>query len=125
VRTRPSIPTEDGLRPEFAERFGAAELPGGGSPERTRANARDSDATVWFGDPGSLGGRTTLRAYADLRKPVMEVLDGFTEPSDVANWIEAQAIRVLNVAGNRESTEPGIGDWVERFLVVTFRQLYR
>jgi Circularly permutated YpsA SLOG family len=76
VRTRPSIPTEDGLRPEFAERFGAAELPGGGSPERTRANARDSDATMWFGDPGSPGGRTTLGACAGSGKPVYLVIEG-------------------------------------------------
>jgi hypothetical protein len=117
--------TEAGPRPDFAEMFGAVEIPGGGYPERTRANARDSDATVWFGDPASPGGRTALRTCTGLGKPVMEVLDGFTGPSDVANWIVAQAIRVLNVAGNRESTEPGIGDWVERFLVVTFRQLFR
>ncbi len=38
--------TEAGPRPEFAEMFGAVELPGGGYVERTRANARDSDATV-------------------------------------------------------------------------------
>jgi hypothetical protein len=47
--------TEAGPRPEFAELFGAVELPGGGYPERTRANVRNSDATVWFGNPDSPG----------------------------------------------------------------------
>jgi hypothetical protein len=117
--------TEDGPRPGFAELFGAAELPGGGYPERTRANARDSDATLWFGNAGSPGGRTTLRACAEFGKVVYLVIDGLTRPSDVAAWIEAEEVRVLNVAGNRESTEPGIGERVERFLAAVFRQIAR
>jgi hypothetical protein len=38
--------TEDGPRPEFADRYGAVAMPTGGDPERTRANARDSKATA-------------------------------------------------------------------------------
>jgi hypothetical protein len=109
--------TEAGPRPEFAEMFGAVEMPGGGYPERTRANARDSDATIWFGDPGSPGGRTTLRACTGFGKPVYLVIEGLTLPADVVAWIEAEEIRALNVAGNRESTEPGIVERAEQFLV--------
>jgi hypothetical protein len=112
--------TEAGPRPDFAEMFGAVEMPGGGYPERTRANARDSDATVWFGDAGSPGGRTTLRACAGFGKAVYVVIDGLTRPSDVAAWIVAEEVRVLNVAGNRESTDPGIGERAERCLVAVF-----
>ncbi len=115
--------TEAGPRPEFAVLFGALELPGGGYPERTRANARDSDATICFGDPDSPGGRTTLRACAGFGKPVYLVIEGSTEPSDMAAWIEAEEVGVLNVAGNRESTEPGIGERVERFLIAAFARL--
>jgi hypothetical protein len=103
--------------------FGAVELPGGGYPNRTRANARDSDATIWFGDPDSPGGRTTLRACTGFGKPVYLVNEVLTEPSEVAGWIEARRVRVLNVAGNRQSTEPGIGERVERFLVAVFGRL--
>jgi hypothetical protein len=103
--------------------FGPVEMPGGGNPEWTRANVRDSDSTVWFGNPDSPGGRTTLRACVHSGKPVMEVLDGFTGPSVMASWIEAPEIRVLNVAGNRESTEPGIGERAERFLATVFGRL--
>jgi hypothetical protein len=56
------------------------------------------------------------------------VIEGQTQPADVVAWIEADEagkVRVLNMAGNRESTEPGIGERVERFLLVTLRQLYR
>jgi Circularly permutated YpsA SLOG family len=109
--------TEAGPRPDFAEMFGAVEMPGGGYPERTRANARDSDATIWFGDPDSPGGRTTRRACTGFGKPVYLVNEILTQSSEVAAWIEAEEVRVLNVAGNRESSEPGIGKRVERFLV--------
>jgi Circularly permutated YpsA SLOG family len=115
--------TEAGPRPEFAEMFGAVEMPGGDYPERTRANVRDSDATLWFGNPDSPGGRTTLRACAGFGKPVYLVNEGLTQPADVAAWIEAEEVRVLNVAGNRESTEPGIGERAEPFLIAVFGRL--
>jgi hypothetical protein len=51
------------------------------------------------------------------------VIDGLTRPSDVAAWIKAEEVQVLNVAGNRESTEPGIGERAERFLVAVFGRL--
>jgi hypothetical protein len=117
--------TEDGPRPEFAELFGAAELASLNYPIRTRANARDSDATIWIGDPDSPGGQTTLDACERLGRPVLEVLDGFTLPSEVAAWIEAEEIRILNVAGSRESRAPGIGARAEAFLVAVFRRLSR
>src|SRR5689334_22146709 len=73
-----SFLTEDGPRPEFAELYGAVEHPSSNYPMRTRANARDSDATIWFGDSVSPGGRTTLDACERLGRPVLEVLDGLT-----------------------------------------------
>jgi hypothetical protein len=103
--------------------FGAVKVPGGGYPERTRANVRDSDATIWFGDPDSPGGRTTLRACTGFGRPVYLVNEVLTQPSEVAAWIEAAEVRLLNVAGNRECTEPGIGERVERFLVAVFGRL--
>jgi hypothetical protein len=51
------------------------------------------------------------------------VIGGLTGPSDVAAWIEAEEVRGLNVAGNRESTEPGIGERVEHFLAAVFGRL--
>jgi Circularly permutated YpsA SLOG family len=84
-------------------------------------NARDSDATIWLGDPGTPGGRTTLRACAALGRLVYLAIDGLTRPSDVAAWIEAEEVRVLNVAGNRESSTQRIGEGVERFLVAVLQ----
>ncbi len=47
--------TEAGPCPAFVREYG-------GYRERTQANTLDSDATVWFGNPSSPGGKTTLRA---------------------------------------------------------------
>jgi hypothetical protein len=115
--------TEDGPCPEFAELYGAVEMTTSSYPHRTRANIRDSDGTLWFGNPESPGGRTTLGECERLGMPEFIVIDGMAKPSDVAAWIEAEEIRTLNVAGNRESSSPGIGARVEVFMVAVFRRL--
>jgi hypothetical protein len=117
------LKTEDGPRPEFAEGYGAVELASDDYADRTRANVRDADATLWFGDPDSPGGRTTLRTCGSSDQPTFLVIDGLTRPSAVAAWIVAEEVRVLNCAGNRESTAPGIGGRVEAFMVAIFRRL--
>lgn len=114
--------TEDGPAPWLAE-WGLVECPDPGYPARTRANARDSDGTVWLGDWHSSGGRATLDACRSEGKPFMIVHQGVTRPSQVAEWLEAEGVRILNVAGNRESVNPGIGARVERFMAEVLRQL--
>jgi Circularly permutated YpsA SLOG family len=112
--------TEDGPSPRVAG-FGLVECPEPGYPARTKANVRDSDATVWFGSISSRGFRTTHDAALDLRRPFLIVYRGATKPSQVQQWLAKMNVRILNVAGNRESVSPGIGDRVERFLGVVFR----
>jgi hypothetical protein len=112
--------TEDGPRPEFGRIYGAVETPSGEYAERTRANVRDSEATLWFGDPESTGGRTTLQACEALRRPCLLVDDGRHGAPDIARWILAKEIRILNVAGNRESTTPGIGKITHIMLMKIF-----
>lgn len=114
--------TEDGPRPEFAIMFGSVELEGG-YRERTHANAKKSDATVWFGDPSSPGRKTTLRACYALGRPVFIVEDGITCPLALTTWLVAGYVEVLNMARNRESTVTGIGERVERFLLIAFGRL--
>jgi hypothetical protein len=64
----------------------------------------------------------TLTAARSLGKPWLVVSAGITRPSDVAGWFEENDVRILNVAGSRESLEPGIGDRVGAFLIRLFRQ---
>ena len=115
--------TEDGPRPEYVEVYGAVELPTESYPERTRRNVADSDGTLWLGDWHSSGGKATLDACRLQGKPFLIVYHGITKPSQVRDWIVAGGFRTLNVAGNRESTSPGIGEKVERFLAAVFRRL--
>jgi Circularly permutated YpsA SLOG family len=98
---------EDGPHPEFADHYGAAELPAESVRDRTEQNVQDSDATLWFGVTTTSGAQATVGAC------------------QVATWIAENKFRTLNVAGNREEEEPGIGDRVERFLGEVLQQLGR
>jgi hypothetical protein len=116
--------TEDGPRPEFAEHYGAAEMPTESYPARTEQNVQDSDGTLWFGETTTPGAQATIGACHTFGKPCLPIYPGaLFEPSHVATWITENQIRVLNVAGNREGVESGIGDRVERFLGQVLQQL--
>jgi hypothetical protein len=65
--------TEDGPRPDYAELYGAVELPTPSYPERTRRNVADGDGTLWFGDWHSPGGKATLDACRLQGKPFLIV----------------------------------------------------
>jgi Circularly permutated YpsA SLOG family len=111
------FPTEDGPRPEFAEQYGAAEMPAEDDLGATEQNVRGSDATVWLGETTTATAHATVGACQRLGKPCLPICPGATfEPSHVATWISENDIRTLNVAGNHAGEEPGIGDRVERFL---------
>jgi hypothetical protein len=109
--------TEDGPRPEFAEMYGATEMPTDSYAARTQHNARDSDATLWFGETTTSGAQATVEACQRFDKECMPIFAAasFT-PAQVARWLAERPIRTLNVAGNRERDEPGIGERVERFM---------
>jgi hypothetical protein len=116
--------TEDGPRPEFSERYGAAELPTDSDPAPAELNVQDSDATLWFGETTTSDAQETVRACQRLGKPCLPVSPNASfQPSHVATWIAENKIRTLNVAGNCEGEEAGIGDRVERFLDQVLRQL--
>ena len=114
--------TEAGPRPEFAEMYGAVELPTVDYPARTRRNVLEASATVWFGDLGSPGSLNTHNAALALGRSVLDVVEG-VKPSDVAAWLRSNGFGSLNVAGSRESRAPGIGERVEQFMLATLRRL--
>jgi hypothetical protein len=125
--------TEAGPAPRLADAFGLREYDGGGYAARTRANVRDADATLLFEAVESPGTELTIRECDRLRKPFhLVMLDVVSAhgvrrsasahtPSSVADWIAAKSVRVLNVAGNRDSRAPGIGKRVHSFLSELFR----
>jgi hypothetical protein len=71
----------------------------------------------------SPGGQLTTATARAFGKPLLIVRAGETTPADVRCRLEAEGVRVLNVAGNRESIEPGIGERSAAFLTVVFGAL--
>lgn len=97
---------EDGPIPE---RYPLTELEGSGYPERTERNVREADATLVLtrGAP-SRGTALTVSFARRLRTPCL-VLDlaAQIDLGDITRWLEGNGVRVLNVAGPRESQLPG------------------
>jgi nucleotide-binding universal stress UspA family protein len=116
--------TEDGPRAELAKQYGAVEMPSENLVARTEQNVEQADATLWFGETTTSGAHATVGACQRGGKPCMPIDPAARfEPAHVAAWLTANHVRTLNVAGNRESDEPGIGNRVELFLREVFRQL--
>lgn len=82
-------------------------------PKRTRKNVQDSDGTVLFGDMSSPGCRLTIRYCNELDKPYAINPDA----AQLAKHIRSNNIEVLNVAGNRERTNPGIFNRVRKTII--------
>lgn len=96
-----------------------------GYAERTRKNVIDSDGTLIIYEKELLGG--TARTYTFARKTHKHVLTidvATTTLVDavkmIRNWISQNRISVLNVAGPRESEEPGIYEKSRQLLEAAF-----
>lgn len=77
---------------------------------RTRWNVRDADATLVLTRGVPTGGTAlTIACARALGRPYRVVdLDGDRDPESVRAWLTRHGVRVLNVAGPRESGQPGI-----------------
>jgi hypothetical protein len=98
---------EDGPIPEC---YPLKETASSRYPPRTACNVRDSDGTlVLTHGPPDRGTALTIRLAERYRKPCL-VLDLADEPDpgEVRGWLAAHGLRVLNIAGPRESSQPGI-----------------
>jgi len=106
--------TEDGVLPDC---YLLQETPGANYLQRTEWNVRDSDATLVFTlDEGLDGGSKRTAAFAErLGKPWLHVRPG-VHPKYVARFLARHGVRILNVAGKRESSAPGIGELVRQVL---------
>jgi hypothetical protein len=113
---------EDGAIPS---RYPLVETPTARYPQRTEWNVRDSDGTLVLHAGRPRGGTAlTLRLLARKRKPVLRLdLEESPDPRALTEWIAREEIRVLNVAGPRESECPGVGTRAKRFLEEALRPL--
>ena len=110
---------EDGRIPD---RYQLAETPLRKYVQRTEWNVRDSNATVVFtlrAKPTG-GSRQTVEFATRLKKPCLVLLRPAGTSAQAAaalqRFVAENRIGILNVAGARESTEPGIYDWVTEVL---------
>lgn len=107
---------EDGV---IAARFPLVETPSRSYSQRTEWNVRDSDATLIL-HGGTISGGTRLTAELAGRycRPLMTL--NLADPADLEDphrWLRAHRIRVLNLAGPRESGAPGIQAQATAFLI--------
>ncbi len=96
------------------------------SPEyavRTERNVVEGDATlILFRGQIAGGTELTLRLAQRHGRPHISVdLDAAPEPAGLRRWLDEQRVKVLNVAGPRESQSPGIGTLSREFLARVLR----
>jgi hypothetical protein len=111
---------EDGpIDPAYA----LVETPSAEYAQRTEWNVRDSDGTLVIARGRATGGTAlTITLARRHGRPLLVVdLSRNPSPEEVSRWIEARGVRVLNVAGPRESQRPGIGGEAQAFLERLFR----
>ena len=93
--------------------------------ERTCKNVIESDATLIITGKLLNGGTALTKEYADKHSKPLLIIN----PADsggvnrVRQWLAANNIRVLNIAGPRESTSPGIYSSAHGFLTELFKSL--
>ena len=105
---------EDGAIPP---QFQLTETSADDSLIRTQWNVRDSEGTLIFSRSSDLAGGTkaALDFAQEIGRPVLHVIAA-TEVDDAAaqlrEFVKRHRIGVLNVAGPRESEEPGLSTFV-------------
>ena len=130
-----------GPRPDLTQRFKLNEHSSSSYKERTWDNVQASDGTMRFAaDYNSAGEKCTLNALINYNKPY---LDFYIRSGKIhavkasqgqtmllwsnneyalymSDWLYANGIKVVNVAGNSEDTSPGIYYIVYKFLILGF-----
>ncbi|MGH8533994.1 MAG: putative molybdenum carrier protein [Gammaproteobacteria bacterium] len=107
------IPAHYPLRELDSERYG----------ERTERNVLGADGTLIL-IRGVMDGGTALTARWAARNRKPSIIIDLQHPPGTENiygWMAENRIQVLNVAGPRESKQPGIYMQARKFLVVVFR----
>lgn len=106
---------EDGLVPD---RYPMKETTSRDYEQRTEWNVRDSDATLVLTTGKPEGGTaSTIEIAQRLEKPVFVV--DLLKPHNLQSiqfWLDYEKVKVLNVAGPRESKVPGIRGMAMGFL---------
>jgi len=86
--------------------------------QRTEWNVRDSDATLILSVRTPEGGTAFTRECASHYGRPCLIVSPEDEQSvaQVSNWLDCHPVRILNIAGSRESEQPGIFQCSRLFL---------
>ena len=106
---------EDG---RIDERYPLKETPSTDYRVRTRLNVEQSEGTlVITRGPVTGGTALTIKLAREKGKPLLIIdLNQNPDPSTVQKWLKGEGIRILNVAGPRESKMPGLHAHALEFL---------
>jgi hypothetical protein len=105
------------------DQYPVRELQAGGFAERTLQNVKDSDGTVII-YPGRLSGGTgqTVRFCVELQRPYQLIDASKLSAEDaarlIADFVLKNKIKILNVAGPRQSEWPEGYDYAYRALEI-------
>jgi hypothetical protein len=78
-------------------------------PERTIKNIFEADGTLIFTlGPPDRGTKLTLSMAAKMKKPHHVVDLSSPDAAGISDWITKNKIAILNIAGPRESSKPGV-----------------
>jgi len=117
--------TEAGSKPQILrDAYGLKEIDGG-YRKRTEANVRDSDGTIVLAyNFNTSGTKCTLKALRWERKPYFEVdLNNPPTFQEIVCWIREHNIKVLNIAGNRQTKDRDAFGTTKSYLMNLFSLL--
>ena len=102
--------SEDGI---IDERYLLVETATANYLERTELNVRDSDVTIIFTLLEELdGGSKNTAEFADKHGKPWRHFQPRVHPKFIASFLSKHQVKVVNIAGKRESSAAGISKWV-------------
>jgi hypothetical protein len=123
IRTGGWIPkgwkTDEGPAPWLGTEFGLIETRSDKYPPRTKRNVEMANGTIILGHLDSPGCKLTAKYCKDAALDLLKINHKMTlgeAVMKIQKFLRERPIFILNVAGNRESSYPGIGRWAETVL---------
>jgi len=110
---------------KLANKYQLKETPTERYDERTEKNVIDSDGTLIFSHGDLKGGSKFTREMAEKhQRPYLHIdlnqVNNFEAARKINEWVNANGIKTLNVAGSRASEDPAIYQAVMKIMTTLF-----
>ncbi|MFC1824257.1 YpsA SLOG family protein [Thermodesulfobacteriota bacterium] len=118
--------TESGALPD---KYNLQEMPTASYAKRTEQNVIDSDGTLIISHGELSGGSSLTHEFAEQYNKKwlridLEKIRGFSAAQAIKNWLLLNNIKILNVAGSRQSEDHEIYDDTKRLLKAVFNLFF-